>query len=82
MKPADKSESLSKAVASLLLERRLAAGFSMTDVAATSGLTRQMVGFVEKGSRNPSIDTLTKLAIALKTSPSVLLREAEKRCSF
>ncbi len=69
-------------MAEILREKRLKAGLSMTDVAAGSGLARQMVGFVEKGARVPSLDTLAKLAIALKIKPSELLEEAETRCQF
>ena len=82
MKTADKTSSLCKAVATILMEKRLAAGLSMTEMALAASLTRQMVGFVEKGTRVPSLDTFARLAIALKTSPSALLGEAEKRCSF
>ncbi len=60
----------------------MAVGLSMTEVASASSLTRQMVGFVEKGARVPSVDTLAKLAVALETSPAKLLAEAERRCSF
>ena len=80
--PSDKSISLCEAMAELLREKRMEAGLSLTDVAAASGLTRQMVGFVEKGTRDPSLHTVAKLAVALKTSPSLLLRKAERRCSF
>ncbi len=82
MKPAEKSKALCHAMAAILREKRLSAELSLTKMAELSGLTRQMVGFVEKGSRVPSLDTLAKLAIALGTSPSSLLRDAEKRSRF
>ncbi len=80
--PSFQSKALCDAMAGLLKEKRLKAGLSMTDVAESSGLARQMVGFVEKGARVPSLDTLAKLAIALKMNPSELLEEAEARCKF
>jgi len=69
-------------MATLLKERRIAAGLSLTQVAELSGITRQMVSFVEKGYRVPSLDTLAKLSFALKAPPSELLKDAESRSRF
>jgi transcriptional regulator with XRE-family HTH domain len=82
VKQADKTQALCHAMAEILLERRLAAELTLTRMAELSGLTRQMVAFVEKGTRVPSLDTLAKLSIALSSPPSELLQEAEKRCRF
>ena len=73
---------MSEAVAEILRERRLAAGLSLTDVAQRAGLTRQMVGFVEKGTRVPSLHTFARLAVGLGMSPSALLQEAETKAGF
>ncbi|MFN0126912.1 MAG: helix-turn-helix domain-containing protein [Verrucomicrobiales bacterium] len=75
-------EGLSKAVAGILRERRLAAGLTLTDVAQRAGLTRQMVGFVEKGTRIPSLHTFARLAVGLGVSPAALLQEAEAKAGF
>ena len=51
-------------------------------LAELSGLTRQMISFVEKGRRIPTVDSIAKLAAALEARPSALLAEAEKACAF
>ena len=54
----------------------------MTQLAELSGLTRQMIGFVEQSKRIPTVDTLAKLAVALGITPSAILAEAEQACRF
>lgn len=82
MKPTEKSRFLCEALAEILREKRLAAGLSLTKAEELAGVTRQMISFVEKGTREPSVVILAKLAHALKTMPSALLMEAEKRSKF
>jgi transcriptional regulator with XRE-family HTH domain len=65
----------------VLLERREACGFSQTKLAELSGLTRQMISFVEQSRRIPTVDTLARLAGALGVQPSAILSEAEKRAA-
>ncbi|MEI6534052.1 MAG: helix-turn-helix transcriptional regulator [Verrucomicrobiaceae bacterium] len=80
--PADKSKALCQALAEILREKRLAAGLSLTQMEDIADVTRQMISFVEKGSRAPSLVILAKLAQALRLPPSALLKEAEKRSRF
>ncbi len=82
MKPADKSKSLCQALAAIVREKRLAAGLSLTKMEELADVSRQMISFVEKGSRAPSLVILAKIAQALNTLPSALLKEAERRCRF
>lgn len=79
---ADKSHQLCCEIARVLLRHREASGLSQTKLAELSGLTRQMISFVEQSQRVPTVDTLAKLAIALKQSPSSILAEAELACGF
>lgn len=42
-------------------------------LAFEAGLNRAYVGYIERGERNPSTDTLVKIAKALRVSPKDLL---------
>lgn len=42
-------------------------------LAHEAGLNRAYVGYIERGERNPSTDTLVKIAKALKVPPKDLL---------
>lgn len=44
-----------------------------TDLA---GMHRSYVGFVERGEQNLTLDTMTRIAAALKVSLAVLAKEA------
>lgn len=41
-----------------------------------AGMHRSYVGFVERGEQNLTLDTMTKIAAALKVSLAVLVKEA------
>jgi transcriptional regulator with XRE-family HTH domain len=65
-------------VARLLREKREAAGLSMTRLAESAGLSHQMVSYVERGMRIPSLDTLLRMTDALGVDLAVLLAEAQR----
>lgn len=44
---------------------RVAKGVSQDDLALSAGIERAYVGHLERGSKNPTVETLEKLAIAL-----------------
>ncbi|MCA0275572.1 MAG: helix-turn-helix domain-containing protein [Proteobacteria bacterium] len=44
---------------------RVAKGVSQDDLALSAGIERAYVGHLERGSKNPTIETLEKLAVAL-----------------
>jgi transcriptional regulator with XRE-family HTH domain len=52
-------------VASLLKKARENKKLSMNRLAEASGLSQQMVSYVERNMRNPSLDTLLRLSSAL-----------------
>jgi len=55
-------------------------GLSQEEFAAKVGLHRTYVGSVERGERNISINNLIKIANALSSRLSELVREAEANC--
>ncbi|HCT81052.1 MAG TPA: XRE family transcriptional regulator [Micromonosporaceae bacterium] len=60
---------------SRLREQRLARGFSLDTLAATSGVSRSMISDIERGSKMPTVLVLARLATALGTTVSRLLGE-------
>lgn len=48
-------------------------GISQEKLALEAGLNRAYIGYIERGERNPSTDTLARIATALKTSLKDLL---------
>lgn len=72
-------ESLSTAFAKVLRRERLAKGLSQEALAHQAGLHRTYVGLIERGLRNPTIDVGNKLARALRTTLSEMIRESERR---
>jgi transcriptional regulator with XRE-family HTH domain len=51
---------------------------SMNAVAERSGLSQQMVSYVEREMRNPSLDTLLRIAGVFQLELSTVLQKAEK----
>jgi transcriptional regulator with XRE-family HTH domain len=69
---------ISAEVSALLRTERVRKGLSMTKAAARAGLSQQMVSFVEKGARKPTLDTLMRICDALEVDFVVLLDTAQK----
>lgn len=65
-------------VAILLREEREKRGLSMNLVATRAGLSQQMVSYVERGMRNPTLDTLLRIANALELDLSKVIAIATK----
>jgi transcriptional regulator with XRE-family HTH domain len=61
----------------LLREKREALGLSMNAVATAAGLSHTMISRVERGLRNPTLDTLLRIAAAMNIELWPLLKEAE-----
>jgi transcriptional regulator with XRE-family HTH domain len=65
-------------VAGMLRTRREALGLSMNIVAQRSGLSQQMVSYVERGMRNPTLETLLRICDVLETPLEDVIRRARK----
>jgi transcriptional regulator with XRE-family HTH domain len=73
---AKKQATICANVARLLKEEREKRGLSMTTVATASGLSQQMVSYVERGVRNPTLDTLLRITEALDVDLASLIARA------
>ena len=75
----DKSQqAVCSRVAQLLRREREKRGLSMNGVAERAGLSQQMVSYVERGMRNPTLETLLRIAAAIEIDIAEVLRQAIK----
>jgi transcriptional regulator with XRE-family HTH domain len=74
-------EAVCSQVAKLLRELRVERGLSMTELAARAGLSRAMISFIEHELRNPTLDTLLRIASVLKVDLADVLKRAEAEAS-
>lgn len=72
-------EAICREVSRIIREIREKRGLSMTELAARSGLSRAMISFVESEFRNPSLETLLRISLALETDLAEIIRDASKR---
>ena len=63
-------------VAALLRAERLRQKLSLSAVAARSGLSYQMISYVERNLRVPGLDTLLRITTALEMDAADLVRRA------
>ena len=75
----DLSRRVALRVAQSLRDERIRQRVSMDHLAAKSGLSQPMISYVERGLRNPTLDTLLRIATALDVDLSKLLEQALKR---
>lgn len=61
-------------VGTRIRELRIAIGLSQEKLSFACNLDRTYIGSVERGQRNISVINLNKIAIALKTEPSEILK--------
>jgi transcriptional regulator with XRE-family HTH domain len=53
----------------------------MNQVAERAGLSQQMVSYVEREMRNPTLETLLRIAAAIKIDLSAVIQRAQKAAS-
>src|SRR5215208_1047386 len=56
-------------------------GISQEELAGRAGLHRTYVSDIERGARNPSLESIDKLARALKISVATLFSQSDKPAS-
>jgi two-component system response regulator len=66
-------------LANAIKSTRCALGISQEELAARAGLHRTYVSDLERGTRNPSLESVAKLAEALELSLPMLFEKAEYR---
>ena len=64
-------------VAHILRQEREKRGLSMNLVAERAGLSQQMVSYVEREMRNPTLETLLRIAAAMEIDLAHVLRQAQ-----
>ena len=65
-------------VARILREEREKRGLSMTVLAERAGLSQAMISFVEREIRNPSLDTLLRIAEVFDLNLGDIIKRAYK----
>lgn len=76
-----RGQSLSLRVIQLLAKERETRKVTKYSLAQKSGVSPQMIGYIEKGERNPTLEIVCRLAVALEVDLSKLVRKAEQDVS-
>jgi transcriptional regulator with XRE-family HTH domain len=63
-------------VARHLKAERIRREISMTKIATASGLSQQMISYVERGMRNPTLDTLLRISAVLNVDLGSIIKGA------
>ena len=74
-------EAIAANVVRLLREEREKRGLSMNVVAQRSGLSHSIVSLIERDLRNPTLDTLLRIAEAIEVDLGEILTRARKEIS-
>lgn len=79
---ADKSyRELCERIVQWLRDERERQGLSKYEMEQRCGLSQQMVGYVERGLRNPSLETAVRMADALGFDLEEVIKQARKSVS-
>jgi transcriptional regulator with XRE-family HTH domain len=71
-------EAICAQVAKLLRQERLQQKLSMARVAERAGLSYQMISYVERKMRNPTLDTMLRITSALGLDLGELIKKADQ----
>ena len=52
---------------------------SMTQIAQQAGLSQQMISYVERGMRNPTLDTLLRISSVLRVDLWKIIKAASEQ---
>lgn len=69
-------DAIASHVARILREEREKRGLSMTVLAQKSGLSQSMISFIEREIRNPSLETLLRIAEVFKLNLGDIIKRA------
>ena len=69
---------LSERIVRLLRDERARQGLSKYAVEQRSGISQQMVGYVERGLRKPSLETALRMADGLGVDLAKIIKQARK----
>lgn len=72
---------LQKAFGLIVRKRREAIGLSQEALADKAQLHRTYISLLERGQRNPSLNVIAALAVALDTSVNALVGELDRKAS-
>ncbi len=81
MSPVKTSQAECERIIQLLKEERERRGFSKYVIAQESGLSQQAIGYMEKGHRLPSLETVVRVAKAMNVDLPKIIRQAQKEIS-
>ncbi|MGH7950968.1 MAG: helix-turn-helix domain-containing protein [Limisphaerales bacterium] len=81
MSPAKASHAEYVKIIQLLKEERERRGLSKYAVAQQSGLSQQAIGYMEKGHRIPSLETVLRVAKAMNVDLGAIIKRAQKELS-
>lgn len=73
-----KAQALCVKVIALLQEERLRRNLSKYFVAQESGLSPQMIAYVERGTRNPTLETVLRMSEAMQVDLAKIITQARK----
>ena len=71
-------EAVSANVVRLLREERKRLGISMEALAERAGLSQSIISLIERDLRNPTLDTLLRIADVLEVELAKILAEAKR----
>jgi transcriptional regulator with XRE-family HTH domain len=74
-----KAQAICVKAVSLLKEERERRKLSKYFIAQESGLSPQMVGYVERGFRNPTLETVLRMSEAMGVKFEDLIKKARKQ---
>jgi len=72
------ADELTESLAVEIRNRRMARGLSMNELATRTGLAVSFIGYLERGMRRPSVETLAKIAWAMDFTASEILETVEQ----
>jgi len=64
-------------IVQLLHEERERRGLSKYAIAEKSGVSQQMIGYVERGMRSPSLETIVRMAAGLEVDLPAIIKRAQ-----